>query len=55
MSSTSNADMNKQISRVWTFASDSNPNLEYETLQYTDGTKSCIVWAGPVVWPQMEP
>jgi len=33
--------MNKQISRVWTFASDSNPNIEYETLQYTDGTTSC--------------
>ena len=33
--------MNKQISRVWTFASDSNPNIEYETLQYIDGTKSC--------------
>jgi hypothetical protein len=33
--------MNKQISRVWTFASDSNPNSEYETLQYTDGTTSC--------------
>ena len=33
--------MNKQISRVWSFASDSNPNLEYETLQYVDGTASC--------------
>jgi hypothetical protein len=33
--------MNKQISRVWSFASDSNPNIEYETLQYVDGTKSC--------------
>ena len=33
--------MNKQISRVWSFASDSNPNIEYETLQYTDGTTSC--------------
>jgi hypothetical protein len=33
--------MNKQISRVWTFASDSNPNIEYETLQYSDGTTSC--------------
>jgi len=33
--------MNKQISRVWTFASDSNPNIEYETLQYGDGTTSC--------------
>ncbi len=33
--------MNKPISRVWTFASDSNPNIEYETLQYEDGTTSC--------------
>jgi hypothetical protein len=33
--------MTKQITRVWTFASDSNPNIEYETLQYTDGTTSC--------------
>ena len=33
--------MNKQITRVWTFASDSNPNLEYETLQYADGSTSC--------------
>jgi SpoVK/Ycf46/Vps4 family AAA+-type ATPase len=33
--------MNKQVSRVWTFASDSNPNIEYETLQYLDGSASC--------------
>jgi hypothetical protein len=33
--------MNKQITRVWTFASDSNPNIEYETLQYTDDSTSC--------------
>ena len=33
--------MNKNISNVWTFASDSNPHIEYETLQYVDGTKSC--------------
>jgi hypothetical protein len=33
--------MNKQISRVWTFASDSNPDIEYETLQYEDGATSC--------------
>ena len=36
-----NSHMNKQISRVWTFASDSNPNIEYETLQYIDGSTSC--------------
>ncbi len=38
--------MNKQITRVWTFASDSNPNIEYETLQYADGTTSgnCKGW-----------
>ena len=33
--------MNKQITRVWTFASESNPNIEYETLQYSDGSTSC--------------
>ncbi len=33
--------MNKQITRVWSFASDSNPNIEYQTLQYVDGTTSC--------------
>jgi hypothetical protein len=33
--------MNKPISRVWTFASGSNPDIEYETLQYVDGTTSC--------------
>src|ERR1019366_6623020 len=33
--------MNKQISRVWTFSSNSNPNIEYETLQYIDGSTSC--------------
>ncbi len=33
--------MNKKITRVWSFTSDSNPNIEYQTLQYTDGTKSC--------------
>src|SRR5215471_14027421 len=33
--------MNKPISRVWTFASDSNPSIEYETLQYADGSTSC--------------
>ena len=33
--------MTKQITRVWTFASDSNPDIEYETLQYSDGTTSC--------------
>ena len=33
--------MNKPITRVWTFASDSNPDIEYETLLYADGTTSC--------------
>ena len=32
--------MTKQITRVWSFASDSNPNIEYEALQYTE-TKPC--------------
>ena len=38
--------MNKQISRVWSFASDSNPNIEYETLQYMEGSTSrnCKGW-----------
>jgi hypothetical protein len=31
----------KKISQVWTFQSDSNPNIEYETLQYADGSTSC--------------
>src|SRR5258708_15628155 len=33
--------MKKKISKVWTFSSDSNPNVEYETLQFTDATISC--------------
>jgi len=33
--------MTKKINRVWTFASDSNPDIEYETLQYVDGSASC--------------
>ena len=33
--------MTKQITTVWTFASDSNPNVEYQTLQYADGSTSC--------------
>ena len=33
--------MSKPISQVWQFASDSNPDLEYETLRYTDGSLSC--------------
>jgi hypothetical protein len=34
-------EMNNQITRVWSFASDSNPNIEYQTLQYADGSTSC--------------
>ena len=33
--------MNKPIRTVWTFRSDSDPDLEYQTLQYTDGSTSC--------------
>jgi hypothetical protein len=33
--------MNKTIHKVWSFPSDSNPNIQYETLQYLDGTVSC--------------
>jgi hypothetical protein len=40
-------DMNQKITRVWSFASDSSPNIEYQTLQYADET---IVKAGPVEW-----
>ena len=29
--------MNKNIRQVWTFPSDSNPNVSYQTLQYADG------------------
>ena len=33
--------MNKSISEVWTFASDSNSDRDYQTLRYPDGTLSC--------------
>jgi len=33
--------MNKTISQVWTFNSDSNPDVQYETLRYTDQSMSC--------------
>jgi hypothetical protein len=33
--------MKKLIHKVWTFQSDSNPDVSYQTLQYTDGTSSC--------------
>lgn len=33
--------MSKPIQQVWRFNSDSNPNKEYETLRYTDGSTSC--------------
>lgn len=33
--------MNKPIQQVWTFPSDSNPAVEYQTLQYADGSTSC--------------
>src|SRR5512146_930952 len=33
--------MNKPIQQAWTFQSESNPKIEYQTLQYGDGTKSC--------------
>ena len=33
--------MSSQISKVWTFRSDSNPSKSYETLLYKDGTTSC--------------
>ena len=33
--------MSKPISQVWTFHSDSNPDINYETLRYTDQSMSC--------------
>ena len=33
--------MSKPISQAWTFGSDSNPDVQYETLRYTDGSTSC--------------
>ena len=33
--------MSQPISQVWTFRSDSNPDKEYETLRYTNGSLSC--------------
>lgn len=33
--------MSKDVARVWEFASSSNPNNKYETLQYTDSSTSC--------------
>ena len=33
--------MNKPIQRVWTFRSDSNAAVDYQTLQYADGSMSC--------------
>lgn len=31
----------KKPSQVWTFGSDSNPDINYETLRYTDLSMSC--------------
>ena len=33
--------MTKPIGKVWTFVSDSNPGIQYQTLQNLDGTTSC--------------
>lgn len=33
--------MSKDIAKTWWFPSSSNPNNDYETLQYTDGSTSC--------------
>jgi hypothetical protein len=33
--------MSKQIIRVWHFVSDSNSDIQYETLQFIDGSTSC--------------
>lgn len=31
----------KTVAKVWTFVSDSNPDKEYETMQFTDLSTSC--------------
>jgi hypothetical protein len=33
--------MSKPIRQVWQFTSDSNPDKQYETLRYIDGSTSC--------------
>ena len=33
--------MSKPIRQVWTFRSDSDPGMQYETLCYSDGSTSC--------------
>jgi len=33
--------MDKTVTKVWIFQSDSNPNKSYESLQYSDGSVSC--------------
>ncbi|MEO6182850.1 MAG: hypothetical protein ABIP71_07090 [Verrucomicrobiota bacterium] len=33
--------MNKPMQRFWTFRSDSNPDVAYQTLQYADQSMSC--------------
>lgn len=33
--------MGKEVRKIWEFASDSNPNKTYQTVQYKDGTTSC--------------
>ena len=33
--------MSQPVQQVWTFVSDSNPDREYQTLRYHDGTTSC--------------
>jgi predicted nucleic acid-binding Zn finger protein len=35
------ADPKKTVAKCWTFQSDSNSNIQYETLQYADGSTSC--------------
>lgn len=35
------SDPTKTVAKCWTFASDSNPDKTYETLQYADGSTSC--------------
>ena len=41
--------MHNKIIKVWTFPSVPNCDVQYETLQFVDGTASCNCKGGPVV------
>jgi len=47
--------MSKSITRVWIFMSDSNRNIDYETLKYLDGATLALAKVGLAVWPGWQP